>query len=88
MEEPMTIVKQMEIRDNIKKYFDIAYSGEPVIVPRKDNKNVVIISEDAFKEYERYKNNIEYLKMLDSSIRQAKEGKTTITDLHDLLKYE
>ncbi|MBR3227934.1 MAG: type II toxin-antitoxin system Phd/YefM family antitoxin [Erysipelotrichaceae bacterium] len=84
----MTIVKQMEIRDNIKKYFDIAYSGEPVIVPRKDNKNVVIISEDAFKEYERYKNNIEYLKMLDSSIRQAKEGKTTITDLHDLLKYE
>ena len=58
----MTIVKQMEIRDNIKKYFDIAYSGEPVIVPRKDNKNVVIISEDAFKEYERYKNNIEYLK--------------------------
>ena len=84
----MTSVKQMEIRDNIKKYFDIAYSGEPVIVPRKDNKNVVIISEDAFKEYERYKNNIEYLKMLDSSIRQAKEGKTTITDLHDLLKYE
>lgn len=29
----------------IKKYFDMAFDGEPVIVSRKENKNVVIISE-------------------------------------------
>ena len=48
----MMIVKQMDVRSNIKKYFDIAYGGEPVIVPRKQDKNVVIISED---EYNRLK---------------------------------
>lgn len=42
------IVKQMDVRANIKKYFDIAYEGEPVIVPRKENKNVVIISEEEY----------------------------------------
>lgn len=42
------IAKQIEIRDNIKKYFDIAYEGEAVIVPRVHNRNVVIISEDEY----------------------------------------
>ena len=46
------IVKQMEIRANIKKYFDLAYSGDVIIVPRIGNKNVVIISEE---EYNRIK---------------------------------
>ncbi len=35
----------MEIRANIKKYFDIASSGDIIIVPRKGNMNVVIMSE-------------------------------------------
>ena len=48
----MVIAKQIEIRDNIKKYFDLAYEGDSVIVPRKENKNVVIISE---MEYTRLK---------------------------------
>ena len=39
------IVKQAELRSNIKKYFDMAYNGETVLVPRKDNKNVIILSE-------------------------------------------
>ncbi len=42
------IVKQMDIRANIKKYFDLAYSGEVIFVPRVNNKNVVIISEDEY----------------------------------------
>ena len=41
----MLIAKQIDVRANIKKYFDIAFNGEHVIVPRKENKNVVIISE-------------------------------------------
>jgi antitoxin YefM len=39
------IARQMEVRSNIKKYFDMAYEGEVVIIPRKQDKNVVIISE-------------------------------------------
>lgn len=46
----MVIAKQMDIRANIKKYFDMAYNGEPVVVPRKENKNVIIISESLYNE--------------------------------------
>ena len=42
------IAKQMDVRSNIKKFFDIAYSGEPVVVPRKQDHNVVIISESEY----------------------------------------
>ena len=41
----MLAAKQMEIRSNIKKYFDMAFQGEVIIVPRKEARNVVIISE-------------------------------------------
>ena len=41
----MIIAKQMEVRANIKEYFDMACGGEVVIVPRKQDHNVVIISE-------------------------------------------
>ena len=42
------IAKQMEIRSNIKEYFDRAYSGETIIVARKQSRNVVIISEEEY----------------------------------------
>ena len=50
----MLIAKQMDIRDNIKKYFDLAYEGETIFVPRKESRNVVIISEE---EYNRIRQN-------------------------------
>ena len=46
----MVIAKQIEVRNNIKKYFDLAYEGDHIIVSRKENRNVVIISE---REYSR-----------------------------------
>ncbi len=47
------IVRQMDIRANIKKYFDLAYSGNTIFVPRKGNKNVVIMSEDEYNKIRR-----------------------------------
>lgn len=44
----MLIAKQMDVRSNIKKYFDLAYEGETVVIPRKESRNVVIISEDEY----------------------------------------
>lgn len=44
----MIIARQMDVRSNIKKYFDLAYDGETVIIPRKQDKNVVIISETEY----------------------------------------
>ena len=43
------IAKQVDVRANIKKYFDMACDGEAVIVPRKQNRNVVIISENEYR---------------------------------------
>ena len=65
----MLIAKQMEIRSDIKKYFDMAYDGETVIVPRKQNRNVVIISET---EYSRLCS-LDRLSAYSSSVRTLSE---------------
>lgn len=80
----MTIAKQMDIRANIKKYFDMAFSGEPVIVPRKANRNVVIVSEDDYKAMEKARRNAEYLAMLDESDRQLREGRVVVKTMEEL----
>lgn len=41
----MLIARQMDVRSNIRKYFDMAYNGEVIVIPRKQDRNVVIISE-------------------------------------------
>ncbi len=56
----MIATRQMDVRANIKKYFDIAFNGEPVIVSRKENRNVVIISESEYNELAKAKKNAEY----------------------------
>ena len=80
----MTIAKQMDVRANIKKYFDLAFSGDPVIVPRKNNRNVVIISETDYKELEKARNNLAYLSMLEESDRQYREGRVVVKTMDEL----
>lgn len=80
----MTVAKQMDIRDNIKKYFDIAFNGEAILVPRKENKNVYIISQQEYEELQKAKRNAEYLKMIDHSINQLNDGNTVKMTMEDL----
>lgn len=80
----MTIAKQMDLRFNIKKYFDMAFGGEPVIVPRKNNHNVVIVSEEDYKAMEKARRNAEYLAMLDESDRQLREGHVIVKTMEEL----
>ena len=84
----MTIVKQMEIRDNIKKYFDMVYDGETIIIPRKNGRNVVIISENDYKEFEKFKRNAEYMAMLEKSMKQARDGGLIETTIEQLESFE
>ena len=60
----MIATKQMDLRANIKKYFDLAFNGETIVVSRKENKNVVVISEQEYNELQRAKRNAEYLAAL------------------------
>lgn len=84
----MIATKQVDLRANLKKYFDIAFSGEPVIVSRKQNKNVVVISESEYNELQRAKRNAEYLKRLNESMAQANEGNTITLSLDELQTME
>ena len=80
----MIATKQMDIRSNIKKYFDLAFNGEPIIVSRKENKNVVIISEAEYNALQKAKRNAEYLAMLNKSDEELKAGKVVVKTMEEL----
>ncbi|MEZ3485779.1 MAG: type II toxin-antitoxin system Phd/YefM family antitoxin [Lachnospiraceae bacterium] len=84
----MIAVRQMDIRANIKKYFDMAFGGEPVIVSRKENKNVVIISEAEYNEMAKAKRNAEYLAMVDRRIERLNNGEGIHKTLDELRNME
>ena len=84
----MIATKQMDVRANIKKYFDMAFNGEPVIVSRKENKNVVIISEAEYNELAKAKRKAEQLAKLDKSVKQFEEGKTISFSMEELREME
>lgn len=57
----MLVAKQNEVRSNMKTYFDTAYNGEAVFVPRVGNRNVYIISENEYAELQKAKKNSDYI---------------------------
>ena len=80
----MLATKQMDLRANIKKYFDLAFNGEPVIVSRKENKNVVVISEAEYNSLQKAKRNAEYLAHLDRSFSQLEQGEVIVKSMDEL----
>ena len=84
----MIATKQMDLRANIKKYFDLAFNGETIIVSRKENKNVVVISEAEYNELQKAKRNAEYFAMLDESIEQLEHGNTISLTMNEMKALE
>lgn len=84
----MIATKQMDIRANIKKYFDLAFNGESIIVSRKENKNVVIISENEYNNLQKAKRNVEYWEMVDKSAAQLHNGETISFSMEELKAME
>lgn len=84
----MIATKQIDIRANIKKYFDLAFNGEPVIVSRKGNKNVVVISESEYNNLQKAKRNAEYLEKIDKSLEQLYKGETISFSMEELKAME
>ena len=72
----MIIAKQMDIRANIKKYFDIAYEGEAVVVPRKEDRNVVIISESEYNRLQQGSRLLTY----ENAIETSREPQKAFSD--------
>ena len=72
----MLAVNYSTIRNNLKDYCDKATdSQETVIVTRKNEKNVVILSLERYNQLEKAARNAEYLSMIDRSMAQLEAGK-------------
>ena len=82
----MLAVNYSTIRNNLKDYCDkVTDSQETVIVTRKDEKNVVIISLEKYNQLEKAVRNTEYLAMIDRGIAQLEAGKG---QKHELIEVE
>lgn len=73
------------VRDNLKSYCDkVTDEGEALIVTRKDEKNVVVISLDEYNSMQKRLRNAEYLAKLDKSIEQLRQGKVVVKTMEEL----
>lgn len=84
----MLAVKSMDIRDNFKAICDKVFNGEPIVVSRPKNENIVMISEHEYNAMLKAKRNVEYLESLNRSIQQLKEGKTITKTIEELIAME
>lgn len=82
----MLAVNYSTIRNNLKSYCDMATdSHETVIVTRKNEKNVVLMSLDKYNQLEKAARNAEYLAMIDRGISQLEAGRG---QQHELIEVE
>ena len=82
----MLAVNYSTIRNNLKDYCDkVTDLHETVIVTRKDEKNVVILSLEKYNQLEKAARNNEYLAMIDRGITQLAAGKG---QEHELIEVE
>lgn len=82
----MLAVNYSTIRNNLKTYCDEATDNdETVIVTRKDEKNIVILSLEKYNQMEKAARNAEYLAMIDRGITQLSSGRG---QQHELLEVD
>ena len=87
----MLIVKQMDLRSNIKKYFDLAYNGEAVFIPRKQDRNVVIISEEEYQRLQQANRIGSYAQSFNTARDRINSAEFRMSDsikAHNLKKLE
>ena len=78
----MVVANYTAVRNDLKEYCDmVSEKGETVIVTRKANRNVVIMSLDRFNDIEKELNNARYLAKLDRSFDQLYAGNGTEHEL-------
>ncbi len=81
----MLAVNYSTIRSKLKDYCDKATdNNETVIVTRKDEKNVVLISLEQYNALMKAVRNSEYLDKIDKSMKQVEEGKVVVKTIEEL----
>ena len=78
----MLAVNYSTIRNNLKSYCDKATdNNETVIVTRKNEKNIVIMSLEQYNSIMKAARNTEYLAKLDRSMEQLDKGEGVAHEL-------
>lgn len=78
----MLAVNYSTLRENLRNYCDkVANNQETVIVTRKNEKNIVMISLDEWNILSKAARNAEYLYKIDLSLEQLKTGQGKIHEL-------
>ena len=81
----MLAVNYSTIRENLKAYCDkVTDFNETVIVTRKDEKNVVIISLDEWNMLQKALLNAQYLGRLNRSVADVKAGRVVVKTMEEL----
>lgn len=81
----MLAVNYSTIRENLKSYCDrVIDENETVIVTRKDEKNVVIISLEEWNDLQRSVRNAEYLNKLDRALADIRAGRVITKTMDEL----
>ena len=81
----MLAVNYSKIRSKLKDYCDKATDeNETIIVTRKDEKNVVLISLEKYNEFIRNIKNTEYLNKIDKAFKQVDEKKVVVKSIEEL----
>ncbi len=82
----MLAVNYSTIRNNLKDYCDkVTDFSETVIVTRKGEKNVVMMSLEKYNQLEKAARNVEYLSMIDRGMAQLEAGRG---QEHELIEEE
>ena len=81
----MLAVNYSTVRENLKSYCDKAVDDyETVIVTRKGENNVVLLSLAKYNALLKAARNAEYLDMIDRSMEQIAQGKTVVKTIDEL----
>ena len=81
----MLAANYTSLRNNLKDYCDqVCETRDTLIVTRKSNRNVVMMSLERYNELERLINNAQYLAKLDRADEQLKSGKVVVKTMEEL----
>lgn len=85
----MLAINYSTMRNSLKKYCDEATdNNETVIVTRKQEKNIVILSLDNYNRIMKAAKNAEYLSAIDRGIGQLQSGKGQEHELIEVMDDE
>ena len=76
----MIAVNYSKVRNSLKDYCDKAIEGENVIITRKDNQNVILMSLDQYNDLQRQLRNAQYIEMINTSLSELNENKVIVKE--------